>query len=50
MQDMGIQYTVEDWLEHFHQSYSTILNDNVTKDIIDKFLSINERKGFARTI
>ena len=50
MQDMGIPFTVEDWLGHFHQSYKTILNDNVTEDIIEKFLTFNEKKGFARTI
>ena len=50
MQDMGIQFSVEDWLEHFHQSYKTVLNDNVSEDIIEKFLSFNEKKGFARKI
>lgn len=50
MEEMGLQFTIEDWLEHFHQSYKTILNGNVSKDIVEKFLRLNERKGFARTI
>lgn len=50
MQDMGVPFTVEDWLEHFHQSYKTVLNDEVTEDIIEKFLNYNENKGFTRTI
>lgn len=50
MQDGGISFSKRDWLEHFHQSYKTVLNSEVNKDIIDKFLSFNEEKGFARTI
>jgi radical SAM superfamily enzyme YgiQ (UPF0313 family) len=50
MQERGISFSKKDWFEHFHQSYKTVLNSNVNKDIIDKFLSFNEKKGFARTI
>jgi anaerobic magnesium-protoporphyrin IX monomethyl ester cyclase len=50
MQEMNIPFTKDDWLEHFHQSYSTILNPNVDEAIISKFLDLNERKGFRRTI
>ena len=50
MQEMKINFTKEDWLEHFHQSYSTILNNEVDEAIINKFLSFNEEKGFARSI
>jgi anaerobic magnesium-protoporphyrin IX monomethyl ester cyclase len=50
MQETNISFTKDDWLEHFHQSYKTILNDKVDDEIIDKFLSYNDKKGFARTI
>lgn len=50
MQEHNIHFTKDDWLEHFHQSYHTILNPNVDQDIINQFLALNERKGFRRTI
>ena len=50
MQEYGIRFTKDDWLEHFHQSYRTVLNANVDQEIIDLFLAYNERRGFQRTI
>lgn len=50
MQERGISFSKKDWSEYFHQSYKTVLNSMVNRDIIDKFLSFNEEKGFARTI
>lgn len=50
MQEMDINFTEDDWLEHFHQSYNTVLNKEVNQEIINKFLSYNDAKGFKRTI
>lgn len=50
MQKMNINFTKDDWLEHFHQSYSTVLNKEINEEIIKKFLQLNEQKGFARSI
>jgi branched-subunit amino acid aminotransferase/4-amino-4-deoxychorismate lyase len=50
MRAYNIPFTKEDWLEHFHQSYRTILNPNVDENIINHFLTFNDKKGFLRTI
>ena len=50
MREMNINFSKNDWLEHFHQSYATILNSEVDEVIINKFLSLDEKKGFARSI
>ena len=50
MKENSMEFGTEDWVRHFHQSYRTILNENVTPEIVDMFLDLNVKKGFARRI
>lgn len=47
---MGRELPRDNWESYFHQSAGTVLNENVTPEIIDEFLRLDELVGKQRTI
>ena len=47
---MGRELPRNCWESFFHQSAGTVLNENVTPEIIDEFLRLDELAGKQRTI
>lgn len=50
MKDLGIDFPEELWSDYYMQSSTTILNKYITRDVVDKFLLLNERSSVPREI
>jgi len=50
MKGSNIDFPEELWTDYYAQSSSTILNKHVTKDVVDRFLKLNERETVSREI
>ena len=50
MKDMGMDFPENLWTDYYMQSSSTILNKYITKEVIDRFLMLNEKSSVKREI
>jgi len=50
MKKMGIDFPEEMWADYYAQSATTVLNKNITKEVVDRFLKLNERETVSREI
>ena len=50
MKKSNLDFPEDLWADYYAQSASTILNKNVTKEVVDRFLALNERKDVKREI
>jgi anaerobic magnesium-protoporphyrin IX monomethyl ester cyclase len=47
---LNVDFPEDLWADYYAQSNSTILNKYITKEVIDKFLELNERETVSREI
>ena len=50
MKDMKIEFPEEVWSDYYMQSNTAVLNKHITKDVVDRFLLLNERDDVQREI
>jgi len=49
-QDLGIGFPEDMWSGYSHQSNTCLFNENVTQEVIDRFLKLNEQKDKSRLV
>jgi radical SAM superfamily enzyme YgiQ (UPF0313 family) len=50
MRESEIEFPEDLWTEYYAQSATTILNKNINKEVVDRFLALNERETVKREI
>lgn len=50
MKESKIDFPEDLWSEYYAQSPTTILNKNINKDVVDRFLALNDRETVRREI
>ncbi len=50
MKESNIDFPEDLWADYYAQSATTILNKNINKEVVDRFLALNERETVKREI